>query len=169
MTDKKHPFEERQSLQEYFRTMMHTVIGQAFMAAGYELQDEPMRWLGGRFRYHKPLDDDLSAYIEFQVLVYNENEWIGRQPSRFRVNIIRSDKVGGKVSQHPEYFQASLSHLVVNDFGVKILPSANYWWQFNDTDSLGKALAEAGHLIIGYALPYLAGDLRPDDNQQSDD
>lgn len=51
----KHPFEERQSLQDYFRTIMHTVIGQAFEAVGYQLQNEPMKWIGGRFRYAKSL------------------------------------------------------------------------------------------------------------------
>ena len=44
MADEKHPFEQRQSLQDYFRTIMHTVVGQAFAAAGYELLNEPMRW-----------------------------------------------------------------------------------------------------------------------------
>jgi hypothetical protein len=28
-------------------------------------------------------------------------------------------------------------------------------------DELGKALAEAGHLVIGYGIPWLAGDLVP--------
>lgn len=168
MSENKHPFEERQSLQEYFRTIMHTVVGQAFSAAGYDLVQEPMGWLSGRFRYVKSLDSDLSAYIEFQVLVYNDNAWTGKQPSRFRVSIIRSDKPGGRASSHPQYVNCTLSQLVVSDFGVTILPSADYWWSFQDTDSLGKALAEAGHLIVGYGVPYLAGDLSPD-NPQSDD
>lgn len=168
MNEEKHPFEERQSLQDYFRTIMHTVVGQAFSAAGYELKDEPISWLGGRFRYVKALDDGLSAYIEFQVLVYNENTWAEKQPSRFRVNLVRSDKPGGKVSQHEKYLKCTLSQLVVTDFGVNILPSADHWWRFSDVDSMGKALAEAGHLIIGYAIPYLAGDLSPDDNQSDD-
>lgn len=155
MTDKKHPFEERQSLQDYFRTILHTVMGQALSAAGYQLKDEPMNWLGGRFRYVKSLDNDLSAYIEFQVLVYNDTEWSSRQPSRFRVNLVRSDKAGGKPSQHEKYLQRSLSQLVVEDFGVAILPSADHWWTFTDTDSLGQSLAEAGHLIVGYALQFL--------------
>lgn len=162
MTENKHPFEERQSLQDYFRVIMHTVIGQAFLAADYELLNEPMKWLGGRFRYAKSLSNGLTAYIEFQVLVYNDTAYTGKQASRFTVNIYRSDKAGGKQSQHPQYIHRSLSQLVVTDFGVTILPDADYWWQFNDTDSLGKALAEAGHLIIGYAIPYLAGDLEPD-------
>ncbi|MEM9951463.1 MAG: hypothetical protein AAF846_07680 [Chloroflexota bacterium] len=168
MTDNKHPFEERQSLQEYFRTIMHTVMGQAFTAAGYALKEEKQRWLGGRFRYVKSLDNDFTAYIEFQVLVYNDNAWSGQQPSRFRVNLIRSDQVGGKPSQHPNYMQRTLSQLVVTDFGVNILSSPDYWWQFSNTDSLGKALAEAGHLIIGYGIPYLQGDLSPEDTQTDD-
>jgi hypothetical protein len=160
----QHPFEQRQSLQEYFRTIMHTVVGQAFGAAGYDLMQEPMQWIGGRFRYAKPLADDLTCYIEFQVLVYNDNDWTRGQPSRFTVNLYRSDKVGGKPSTHAQYVRRSLPQLVVADFGVDILPSASHWWQFDDTDSLGKALAEAGHLIIGYGIPWLAGDLSPDDN-----
>lgn len=158
----KHPFEERQSLQDYFRTIMHTVIGQAFEAAGYQLQNEPMKWIGGRFRYAKKLDDTLTSYIEFQVLVYNDTEWTGKQPSRFHVNLIRSDKAGGRLSLHPDYTQRTLSQLVVEDFKVAILPDANHWWDFSDTDSLGKALAEAGHLIVGYGIPWLADDLKPD-------
>jgi hypothetical protein len=55
-----------------------------------------------------------------------------------------------------------LSQLVLEDFEVAILPDADYWWNFTETDSLGKALAEAGHLIVGYAIPWLAGDLKPD-------
>ena len=121
-----------------------------------------MKWIGGRFRYAKTLEDGLTAYIEFQVLVYNDTEWTGKQPSRFRVNLIRSDKAGGRPSKHPKYVQRSLSQLVVEDFKVNILPDADYWWNFTDTDSMGKTLVEAGHLIIGYAIAWLADDLHPD-------
>jgi len=168
MSEQKHPFEERQSLQDYFRTIMHTVVGQAFSAAGYELKEEPMNWLGGRFRYVKALEEGLSAYIEFQVLVYNDNAWTGKQPSRFRVNLVRSDKPGGKVSQHEQYVKCTLGQLVVDEFGVNILSSAEHWWSFTHTDSLGQALAEAGHLIVGYAIPYLAGELLPPDKKTDD-
>lgn len=47
---------------------------------------------------------------------------------------------------------------VVEDFGVAILPSADHWWQFRDVTGLGRALAEAGYLVVGYGLPWLAGD-----------
>ncbi|MEL6403296.1 MAG: hypothetical protein AAFR81_02940 [Chloroflexota bacterium] len=167
MSDNPHPFEQRQSLQDYFRTIMHTVLGQALTAAGYTLLNEPTAWTGGRFRYAKTLENDLTATIEFQVLVYNETEWTGRQPSRFRVTLIRSDK-GTRKSNHSDYVQRTLSQLVVDDFDVAILPSADHWWTFQDTDSLGKALAEAGHLVIGYALPFLSDDLSPDDATTDD-
>jgi len=147
-----HPFEERQSLQDYFRTIMHTVVGQAFTAAGYQLQDEPMKWIGGRFRYMKHAGETETS-IEFQILVYNDTAWTGKQPSRFTVNLIPAMPAT----------QRSLSRLVVEDFGVAILPNADYWWVFQGTESLGKALAEAGHLVVGYGIPWLAGDLNPDD------
>lgn len=151
MMSEPHPFEERQSSQEYFRTLMHTVVGQAFEAAGYQLRHEPLRWMGGRFRYIREQDGDRPTTIEFQVLVYNDTAYTGRQPSRFAVNLYRGHEDDGR----------SLSRLVVSDFGVAILPAPDHWWQFHDTESLGKALAEAGHLIVGYGIPWLAGDLEP--------
>jgi len=158
MNNNQHPFEERQSLQGYFRTLMHTVLGQALTAAGYHLLEEPMKWIGGRFRYTKVLDAGQRAYLEFQVLVYNDNAWTGKQPSRFTINLIRDDPNRKQVKRR------SLSQLVVRDFGVNILPDADYWWSFSNIDSLGKALAEAGHLLVAYGLPWLAGDLQPDDD-----
>lgn len=152
----KHPFEERQSLQDYFRQIMHTVVGQAFEAAGYSLEQKPMQWLGGRFRYRKPLENGRIAHIEFQVLVYNDTAYTGRQPSRFRVNLLcRGDARSVALNK-------TLSDLVVTDFGVSVLPAADHWWQFHDQQTLGAALAEAGHLAIGYGIPWLAGDLKPE-------
>jgi hypothetical protein len=71
-------------------------------------------------------------------------------PSRFRVTLSRSDGL-----------RRDLSTLVVDDFGVAILPTANYWWNYRDVQSLGNALAEAGHLVVGYGMPWLSGDLTP--------
>lgn len=148
--------------QEYFRLILLTVVGQAFGAAGYELEENPVQWAGGMFRFAKKLDEELNAFIGFQLLAYVETQWASRQPSRFRVSLTRTDKATPTVaSQHPRYVQRDLSTLVVDDFGVAILPSAVHWWTFANTDELGKALAEAGHLVIGYGMPWLAGDLEP--------
>ena len=139
-----------QSPQEYFRLLLLTVVGQAFGAAGYELEERPVQWAGGQFRFAKMLDSDQWAVIEFQLLAYTDTEYAARNPSRFRVTLSRGDDL-----------LRTLSALVVEDFGVAILPSADHWWTFTDTETLGRALAEAGHLIVGYGLPWLAGELTP--------
>jgi hypothetical protein len=136
--------------QAYFGTILITVVGQAFNAAGYALDDLPLKQAGGQYRFTRTLDSGLRATIEFQALLYTDTEWSSGQPSRFRVTLARSD---GQ--------RRDLSALVVQDFGVKILPSAAHWWTFRTVDDLGKALAEAGHLAVGYGMPWLAGDLTP--------
>ena len=151
-----------QTPQEYFRLLLLTVVGQAFTAAGYELDENLVHWAGGRFRFTHTLENGLYAYIEFQLLAYTDSEWSSGMPSRFRVTLIRSDQSSPYAhSDHPDKVQRSLSALVVDDFGVTILPSADHWWTFSNTTELGNALAEAGHLAIGYGMPWLAGDLQP--------
>jgi hypothetical protein len=153
--------QERQSQQDYFRTLLLTVVGQAFDAAGYHLKRAPLQWAGGKYRFTKSFEGGLYGLIDFQVLVYTENMWSSGMASRFRVQLTRSDDHNGKPTHHNQYATRTLSQLVVQDFGVNILPSADHWWTYRDTDSLGKGLAEAGHLIIGYGLPWLSGDLMP--------
>ena len=145
---------ERQAAQDYFRTLLRTVVGQAFAAAGYRLENAPLQWAGGKFRFVKTFADGSRGTIDFQALVYSDSAWSTGAPSRFRVHLTRS-QAGSVLASR------SLSQLVVADFGIMILPSADHWWTYTDTDSLGKALAEAGHLAIGYGLPWLAGDLIP--------
>lgn len=154
--------ESRQGALDYFRQVLVTVVGQAYAAAGYTLIDDPVRWAGGKFRFSASLPDDLYGFIDYQTLIYADTDYAARMPSRFRVMLTRSDHPGGGPSDHPQYVQRTLSQLVVTDFGVAILPDADHWWTFHDTDSLGKALAEAGHLAVGYGIPWLAGDLTSD-------
>ena len=144
----------RQAGQAYFGTLLQTVVGQAFAAAGYQLERAPLQSAGGRFRYVKEMPDGARGFIDFQVLVYSDTLWSSGAASRFRVQLTRFSARGDVVAR-------GLSRLVVEDFGVKILPAADHWWSYGDTDSLGKALAEAGHLIVGYGIPWLAGELAP--------
>ncbi len=147
--------EARQSGQAYFGALLQTVVGQAFAAAGYQLARAPLQTAGGRFRFVKDFADGARGIIDFQVLVSSDTMWSSGAPSRFRVQLTRSSNAqGGAVAR-------SLSQLVVDDFGVNILPAADHWWSYRDTDSLGKALAEAGHLVIGFGMPWLAGELNP--------
>ena len=148
---------DQSSPQEYFRVLLLTVVGQAYTAAGYMLEDKPMQWAGGLFRFVKPLPDGDYAFIEYQLLVYADTLWASGNPSRFRVNLIRAGQPNPAAASA---VRRTLGALVVEDFGVGILPSAKHWWEFRNTDQLGKALAEAGHLAIGYGIPWLAGDLQ---------
>lgn len=158
-------FDQNQPPQEYFRLILLTVMGQVFSAADYSLEESPVQWAGGRFRFFKVLDGDLIAFIEYQLLAYVDSEWSSGAPSRFKVTLTRTDQNNPSVlSKHPGFAQRDLSALVVDDFSVAILPSADHWWTYNSTDELGKALAEAGHLLAGYGIPWLAGDLKPGEN-----
>lgn len=138
------------SSQDQFRSILLTVVGTAFRAAGYELDETPIQWAGGQYRFTKVMPDESITTIEFQNLIYQDNEWASGNPSRFRVTLGQSD--GGK---------RDLSGLVVDDFGVAILPSGRHWWSYRNLQELGQALAEAGHLIVGYGMPWLSGDLTP--------
>lgn len=158
MTNTEHPMQARQPLQTVFRETMQTYVGQAFEAAGYALQDEPLQWLSGRFRYARALDDGFTAYVEFLVLVYNDNAWVGQRPSRFRVMLLRSDQPGGKPSQHARYANRNLGDVLRNEYAVDVLPSADHWWAFNDHNSLARGFYEAGQLIVAYGMPWLAGE-----------
>ena len=153
---------ERQRDHEYFGALLRTVVGQAFTAAGYQFEPAPLQNAGGRFRFKRALADGSLAWIDFQVLIYSDSMWSGGAPSRFRVRLTRVSAGGAR------RLSRSLSQLVVADFGVKILPSADHWWTYRDTDSLGQALAEAGHLIVGYGIPWLAGELSPPDGKVDD-
>lgn len=157
--------QDRQAAHQYFRTMLLTVAGQAFTAAGYQELETPLQWAGGRFRFARPLDAGLYGFIEFQLLAYTETMWANRTPSRFRVTLRRSEDPSGAAGNHPRAVQRLLSALVIEDFGVRILPDAEHWWTFRDTEELGHSLAEAGHLIIGYGMPWLDGSLLPGDVQ----
>lgn len=146
-----------QSPQVSFRLLLLTVVGQAFDAAGYTLENREIQWAGGQFRFVRRFPSGLYGFIEYQLLHYADAEG---SPSRFRVNLIRSDQPNAALpSAHPQSVRRTLSALVVADFGVPILPSADHWWVFRNPTELGRALAEAGHLVVGYGLPWLAGDL----------
>jgi hypothetical protein len=153
------------SAQEYFRMVLLTVVGQALGAAEYTLEDNPVQWAGGQIRFRAQLVNGLYGFIMYQHLAYAEPA-----PSRFRVSVVRTDLSNPNLtSRHPQFDRHTLSMLVVEVFGVAILPSADYWWTYHNTTELGKGLAESGHLIAGYGIPWLAGTLVPSNKQQAGD
>ncbi len=161
--------QDRQAGQDYFKTLLQTVVGQAFSAAGYRLQDAPMQWAGGKYRFARALPDGYFGLIDFQVLVYSDTMWSDRAQSRFNVQLTRARNRHGRAGSSAGYVTRGLSQLVVEDFGVAILPSADHWWTFRDTETMGAALAEAGHLVVGYGMPWLARELVPPADQDAGD
>ena len=159
--------QERQAGQDYFHALLRAVVEQAFAAAGYHFEAAPLQSAGGRFRFVKTFDDGGFGWIDFQVLVYSDTMWSGGAPSCFCVQLTRRPASDAQALAGDQ-LSRGLSQLVVADFGVKILPAADYWWTYRDTDSLGKALAEAGHLVVGYGIPWLAGELSPPDEKGND-
>lgn len=153
--------QERQAPQEHFLSLLQTVIGQALDAAGYYLEQRPLQWAGGKYRFVKALEDGSCGLIDFQVLVYSDNAWSMGHPSRFNIRLGRSNMTPAGKASDSRFSARSLSQLVVKDFGVKILPAEDHWWSYRDTDSLAQALAEAGRLIVGYGIPWLDGQLLP--------
>ncbi|MEP7288099.1 MAG: hypothetical protein ABI947_20280 [Chloroflexota bacterium] len=156
--------------QAFFGQMVERVAGQAFAAAGYTLQNNPMHQSRGLYRYAKALPSGLAAYVEFQLLYYQ-----GSGPSRFRVNLLRnagpdaranvkdSDKDSEK-SEDSAKVEITLTKLIWDEFGVRQLDSDDHWWLFSDPNQLGHAVAEAGKLLFGFGIPWLEGTLTPDDD-----
>lgn len=138
---------DSQSPQDYFRLILLTVVEGAFNTAGYRLEESPVQWAGGNFRFIKPLRDGQTGIIEFQHLHYTEGG-----PSRFTVTLLRTGD---------QPLRRALAALVVTDFGVAILPSAAHWWTYRNVNELGRALGEAGSLVVGYGMPWLSGELAP--------
>ncbi len=128
-----------------FRLLLLTVLGQALAAAGYALEEDLVSQASGRFRFRQPGE----RLIEFQLLAGVANEWAPEMASRFRITLSRQGR------------RRTLGALVVTDFRVPILPAAEHWWVWRDSAGLGTALAEAGHLLVGYGIPWLAGELEP--------
>lgn len=153
--------DNRQSAHSYFQSLMQLVVGQAYTSAGYLLEERPLQWAGGMYRWQKELEDAVIAIIDYQALVHTLTEHVPSQPSRFRITLTRTPAKHPKPTAHPRYASRTLSQLVVEDFGVAILPNASYWWTYTDTHSLGQALAESGHLVIGYGMGWLDGTLSP--------
>lgn len=148
------------SPHERFRLILLTVVSGAYTAAGYLLDDRPTQWAGGLFRFVKPFEEGTFAgmlgVIEYQHLYYQEGDF-----GRFRITLARTGQPGRTPIPGQQPIKRTLSVLVVEDFQVGILPEPEYWWSYENVTEMGTALAESGHLAVGYGMPWLSGDLMP--------
>ena len=137
-----------------FKEALITVLGQALEAAGYTLEENPVQWSAGYFRFHRQTPDGITLQVAFQVLTHPD------YPSRFRVSLRRARLQGKTPESAPA--EITLARLLWDVFGVHVLPQADYWWEYRGSRTLGDALIESGKLLIGYGLPWLDGTLAPD-------
>jgi hypothetical protein len=145
--------------------MVARVVGQAFTALGYTLQTNPTHQARGLFRYAKALDDEISTYVEFQVLYYQSGV-----PSRFRINLLRNTGSDARSpSDYSEKIDTALAKLIWDGFGVRQLTGPAHWWTFRDPNELAYAVAEAGKLLIGFGIPWLEGKLNLSDEVENGD
>jgi hypothetical protein len=145
--------------QTIFGETLQRTLGQAMTASGYALQPVAMHQARGLFRYDKRLDNDVTAYAEFQLLYYTSGG-----PSRFRVNLLRNTGAQARArTNYADRVDTTLSQVVWDIFGVRQLDAPEHWWVFRDMRELGAALVEASKLLIGFGLPWLEGTLKPED------
>lgn len=157
-----------QERNQEFGFYLNLVLGQAIQAAGYEKLLNEINEDSGKYIYSKqftdatPMLQGLYAFIEFQNLIYVTSEWAPNAVSRFTVFLTRSDsELPHLKSDDPDYVQCMLSELVVRGFSVDILPTAKHWWSYQEHIELCNALAEAGHLLAGYGIPWLDEQIFP--------
>lgn len=155
-------------MNQEFGMYLDLVLGQALQAAGYAKLMNDINENFGKYVYTKPpeyekqLQEKLHLYIEFQNLAYISSEWAPNAASRFTVFLTRQEEEPPQ-GNHPTTFatRCMLSELVVRDFSVSILPTATHWWLYQGQTELCQALSEAGHLLVGYGIPWLADELKP--------
>ncbi|GAB4570760.1 MAG: hypothetical protein Kow0077_05680 [Anaerolineae bacterium] len=141
------------TLPEFGGLLVH-VLGQMMTAAGYTLLESPVQQAGGLFRFTRALPDGTRLTVDFQVLVYQD------APDRFQPVLSRVVAGAGRdAGSHAE--RITLPRLVVDVFGVRVLPHADHWWPFQDVSTAGEGLLEAGKLLVAYGLPWLEGTLQP--------
>src|SRR5258708_14164847 len=140
------------SPQAFFGQVLETVAGQAYAAAGLELEAVAMHQARGLFRYRKGLEEGVTIYVEYQLLHYQGGT------SRFRVNLLRNKGADARSDAgYTERVDTTLSKLIWDDFGVRQFSGPDHWWGFNNTQELGQGLVEATRLVFGFGVPGLQG------------
>jgi hypothetical protein len=137
--------------QEVFKETLLHVAGQAFDAAGYALTGDALQEAAGLFRFRRPLDNGWTAFIEFQMLLYQDTP-----TTRFRVNLARSRGLSPRDGRdEPGYLNAPLSQVLWHVYGLRDAPDADAWWEFTSYTELGHALADAGRKALTYGRVWL--------------
>lgn len=134
-----------------FYAMLERVVGQALTAAGYAPENQPLQQARGLIRYRKALGDGVYAFIEWQLLAFEQSP-----VAQFQVILIRNRGVEARAhTDFEDRAEHTLPWLIWHLFEARVVPSDSVWWEFRDEVELGQALASAGRLLFGYGVPWL--------------
>lgn len=137
-------------MQDFYAVLNH-VLGPALAAAKYELEDMPMHHTRGLFRYRKQLAEGQYGFIEFQNLYHSQSGL-----SRFRIILLKNSQLDARA---PGTLEKTLSELIWNEFGARVLSAEDHWWLYKHPQDLAYEMYEAGSLLFAYGIPWLEGTL----------
>jgi hypothetical protein len=132
-----------------FQALLSQVLGPALGAAAYALEPNPAHQARGLLRYTKALGDRGYGFIEFQALPHADI-------SRFRISLLLNSGPQAR-AKTPAFQEWTLSALIWNHYEARVLPAADYWWDYRGPQLLAQELYRAGQLLFVYGVPWLEG------------
>ena len=131
---------------QYFKEVLLHIVGQALMAADYVLTDNDLAQARGLVRFHKAcpqLGENCQLVIDWQLLAFAQSPL-----ARFRLELARVE--AGEYTTN-----RTLGDVIWHIYGSRVLPNADFWWEFKTGDELPYALSSAGKLLFAYGIPWL--------------
>lgn len=143
-----------QDKTHYFYLMIRRVCGQAFSAANYILEENPMQQARGLVRFHKQLVNlgvDSYGFIEWQLVAFEQSPF-----ARFRIQLLRNQGIDARaVTDYDKREERNLAWVIWHHYRARVLPDDDFWWSYRHDAELPHLLASAGKLLFGYGVPYL--------------
>lgn len=131
---------------QYFKEVLLHITGQALTAAQYVLEENDLAQARGLLRFYKSfpqLGENCQLRVGWQLLAFAQSPL-----ARFRVELARLEAGDHKT-------QRTLSDVIWNIYGSRVLPHDDFWWEFKTGDELPYALSSAGKLLFAYGIPWL--------------
>ena len=113
---------------DIFKDMLLQAAGDALARRGYTLQDDAIQVRSGLYRFARPVEGGVLAFVDVQLLFYS-----GGGPSRFEVKVWRSDRPNDK-TRLGVWLREQAVETLADDLG---------WWEFASGPELEESLRDA--------------------------
>ncbi|HKZ85908.1 MAG TPA: hypothetical protein VJ793_19910 [Anaerolineae bacterium] len=113
---------------DIFKDMLLQAAGDAIARRGYTLQDDAIQVRSGLYRFARPVEGGVLAFVDVQLLFYS-----GGGPSRFEVKVWRSDRPNDK-TRLGVWLREQAVETLADDLG---------WWEFASGPELEESLRDA--------------------------